>query len=240
MYLTDRASHLIGLYFLILFVLLYMSFYQQSVYYLFFTNTILAYIPIELTFIAKNSEKMYIIGGAICLWFVFLPNNFYLITDLFHLSLLTPYDETTLLISKDLMNWYKLFLISLAVIPTTFLGCWSIETIATILVNRFSLGVYPTLLMAIILFFNSLGIYIGRFTRLNSTDFFMHHKETIQRILDDFETIDNQSIAIVFFLYVFSWGMMIAYKLIKLLLAQSLKESEKINEHSSSGRQSSY
>ena len=64
-------------------------------------------------------------------------------TDLFHLSLLTPYDEVTLLISKDLMNWIKLFLILLAVMPSTILGCWSIDKIARILVEKLTIGVYP-------------------------------------------------------------------------------------------------
>ncbi|MGC2991140.1 DUF1361 domain-containing protein, partial [Enterococcus faecalis] len=77
---------------MILLGILYLQFYQSSVYFLFFTKTILAYIPIELTFLAMYCKKKYIIVVVVCLWLIFLPNNFYLMTVLFHLSLLTPYD----------------------------------------------------------------------------------------------------------------------------------------------------
>ncbi len=94
---------------------------------------------------------------------------------------MTPYDEVTLLISKDLMNWIKLFLILLAVMPSTILGCWSIDKIARILVEKLTIGVYPALLIACLLFMDSIGIYIGRFTRLNSTDIFVRHNQAIQK-----------------------------------------------------------
>ena len=160
MYLLNKTMNGIRLYYLILLGILYLSFYQSSVYFLFFTNTILAYIPIELTFLAMYCKKKYIIVVVVCLWLVFLPNNFYLMTDLFHLSLLTPYDEVTLLISKDLMNWIKLFLILLAVMPSTILGCWSIDKIARILVEKLTIGVYPALLRVFYLWI-LLGFILG-------------------------------------------------------------------------------
>ena len=147
-------------------------------------------------------KKVHYSGSCVSLA-CFLPNNFYLMTDLFHLSLLTPYDEVTLLISKDLMNWIKLFLILLAVMPSTILGCWSIDKIARILVEKLTIGVYPALLIACLLFMDSIGIYIGRFTRLNSTDIFVRHNQAIQKIFADFEDIDNRSIVLLLLLYLF-------------------------------------
>ena len=61
MYLLNKTMNGIRLYYLILLGILYLSFYQSSVYFLFFTNTILAYIPIELTFLAMYCKKKYII-----------------------------------------------------------------------------------------------------------------------------------------------------------------------------------
>ncbi|MCI5686779.1 MAG: DUF1361 domain-containing protein, partial [Enterococcus gallinarum] len=150
-------------------------------------------------------------------------------TDLFHLSLLTPYDEVTLLISKDLMNWIKLFLILLAVMPSTILGCWSIDKIARILVEKLTIGVYPALLIACLLFMDSIGIYIGRFTRLNSTDIFVRHNQALQKIFADFEDIDNRSIVLLLLLYLFLCGIMIGYQLIKQLLYKNWEESVKSN-----------
>ena len=116
---------------------------------------------------------------------------------------MTPYDEVTLLISKDLMNWIKLFLILLAVMPSTILGCWSIDKIARILVEKLTIGVYPALLIACLLFMDSIGIYIGRFTRLNSTDIFCASQSSDSKIFADFEDIDNRSIVFLLLLYLF-------------------------------------
>lgn len=240
MYLLNKTMNGIRLYYLILLGILYLSFYQSSIYFLFFTNTILAYIPIELTFLAIYCKKKYIIVVVVCLWLVFLPNNFYLMTDLFHLSLLTPYDEVTLLISKDLMNWIKLFLILLAVMPSTILGCWSIDKIARILVEKLTIGVYPALLIACLLFMDSIGIYIGRFTRLNSTDIFVRHNQALQKIFADFEDIDNRSIVLLLLLYLFLCGIMIGYQLIKQLLYKNWEESVKSNGCTHNRRQSSH
>ncbi|WP_426065576.1 hypothetical protein, partial [Escherichia coli] len=66
MYLLNKTMNGIRLYYLILLGLLYLSFYQSSVYFLFFTNTILAYIPIELTFLAMYCKKKYIIVVVVC------------------------------------------------------------------------------------------------------------------------------------------------------------------------------
>jgi uncharacterized membrane protein len=213
-----KETYLVRLYYLILLSLLYFSFYDSSVYYLFFTNTILAYIPFELTLIILSIHKNSLICLLLLLWLLFLPNNFYLITDLFHLSLLNPYDETTMMISKNVLNWYKLFLVSLAVIPTILLGCWSIENITTVIVKKLKIGVYPTLVMACVLFLNTLGIYCGRFMRLNSTDLFSDFKDTFAQIMLSIKTLDNNSIAILSLIYVFSLSLMLGYYMLKQLI----------------------
>ena len=160
-------------------------------------------------------------------------------TDLFHLSLLTPYDEVTLLISKDLMNWIKLFLILLAVMPSTILGCWSIDKIARILVEKLTIGVYPALLIACLLFMDSIGIYIGRFTRLNSTDIFVRHNQALQKfsLILKILTIDR---SYFYFCSIFLCGIMIGYQLIKQLLYKNWEESVKSNGCTHSRRQSSH
>lgn len=236
MYLIDRTINFIRIYFAILLTVLYFSFYNSSVYFLFFTNTILAYIPIELTFLAIFYNKKYSIILIIVIWLIFLPNNFYLMTDLFHLSLLYPYDKTTLLINKDVMNWLKLCLILLSVIPSTLLGCWSIEKMATILSKRLQLERHSLYLILCILFFNTIGIYIGRFIRLNSIDFFINHSESRKRIFNDLDKIDNESIEVLIIIFIFSCGLMLSYSLFKGLLYKEWKESVKKDDSSRSSR----
>ncbi|OTN77512.1 hypothetical protein A5886_002612 [Enterococcus sp. 8G7_MSG3316] len=236
MYVSDKTCNGIRLYYFALLAILYLVFYQKSVYFLFFTNTILAYIPIDLSFLAMHSKSKYIIGGAFCIWLVFLPNTFYLMTDLFHISLMNPYDAQTMLVSKDLMNWLKLCLILLAVIPSTLLGCWSIDKMARLLVEKLFVGVYPTLMVACLLFVNAMGLYFGRFIRLNSVDLLFQHRQTMAKITAAFNDLDRQSAAIIMLLYLFSCALMLAFRLITQLIRND-KESEETNEYLDRRRQ---
>ncbi|HGF7503158.1 hypothetical protein [Enterococcus faecium] len=55
--MIQKQMYFIRGYYILLLLVLYLSFYEKSVFYLFFTNTILAYIPIELAMWIKSSRS---------------------------------------------------------------------------------------------------------------------------------------------------------------------------------------
>ncbi|WP_260319881.1 hypothetical protein [Enterococcus faecium] len=57
--MIQKQMYFIRGYYILLLLVLYLSFYEKSVFYLFFTNTILAYIPIELArWVKVSSSKL--------------------------------------------------------------------------------------------------------------------------------------------------------------------------------------
>nr|WP_277424423.1 DUF1361 domain-containing protein [Enterococcus sp. ZJ1622] len=201
-------------------------------------NTILAYLPVELSVWMKEIRgKLFFVPMTI-VWLLFFPNNFYLFTDLFHLSLLSPYDPATMLISTQIENWYKLLLIILSVFPTTILGCESLLIVSRLIVERTGIGVYPGLVGSILLFLNSIGIYFGRFLRLNSLDVFTNSKETFQVFATVFNQIDGQSFNLILLIFFFS--LLLVYMYQSIIRFSFVVGKENDNEYLSSRRQSSH
>ncbi|MBQ2612990.1 MAG: DUF1361 domain-containing protein, partial [Methanobrevibacter sp.] len=156
------------------------------------------------------------------LWLLFFPNNFYLFTDLFHLSLLSPYNSQTMMITTDISVWFKLLMVILSVLPITFLGCWSVDSISSIIKKCFLKKISLTAIMMVILFLNTIGVYLGRFGRLNSIDSITSFKKTAQNIVSQLVHLDVNAIKLIILFYVFSLIIMATYLLITSLPTQKL------------------
>ena len=125
-------------------------------------NLFLAFVPYFLSYSLtlrpawiENKWKFAIIFTV---WLLFVPNSFYMLTDLFHL-----YD------SFSVPRWYDLLLIFCFAWNALLMGILSVrhmeKIIQAIWLYRFDwLFVYPVMLL------NALGIYIGRYLRFNSWD----------------------------------------------------------------------
>lgn len=124
-------------------------------------NLFLAFIPFLLSRSfyrrpdwVENKWKFASIG--IC-WLLFIPNSFYIITDLFHL-------EERLVIPL----WFDLTLIFSFAWNGLLLGVLSVRQMEKVWETKWGgselLFIYPVMLL------NALGIYIGRYLRYNSWD----------------------------------------------------------------------
>ncbi len=146
-----------------LFLLIIRATITQNIYLFFLIwNLFLAIIPYVLMIylrtqenIRKNKIKIYLIVG---IWLAFLPNSFYIITDLIHLSL-----------SDSSTFWYDLSLISSFAFVGFFVGIQSILEF-----EKFLLIFYNEKILIIIIpticFLCGFGIYLGRILRYNSWD----------------------------------------------------------------------
>jgi uncharacterized membrane protein len=114
-------------------------------------NLFLAYLPYALsTWLAGRTEldrRLTLLLG--CLWLLFLPNTFYILTDLYHL-----HDRHNPFVPE----WFDLALIFSCAWNGLLLGVLSLRQME----KRFHVPVIP------IMFLNALGVYIGRYLRYNS------------------------------------------------------------------------
>jgi len=125
-------------------------------------NLFLAFVPYFLSYAVtlrpawmKSKWKF---TAVITVWLLFIPNSFYMLTDLFHL-----YD------SAAVPRWYDLLLILSFAWNASLMGILSVRHIEKIIQARWKyrfgwLFIYPVMLL------NALGIYIGRYLRFNSWD----------------------------------------------------------------------
>lgn len=125
-------------------------------------NLFLAMIPLGLsTFLTvyRLRHKSRFASIVITLsWLLFLPNSFYIITDLFHLHPRTGVPQ-----------WFDLLLILSFAWNGIMLGCASLFDMHELVKQRFTwfLG---WAFVGVSLFLSSFGIYLGRFERWNSWD----------------------------------------------------------------------
>jgi uncharacterized membrane protein len=136
----------------------------RSSFYLFLIfNMVLGFIPVILAWwlVERLKRKPWLSFGNIVLtllWLGFLPNSFYVITDLIHA-------QTS--IGIDLL--YNIVLIFFCIFCSTVAGFISLYLIHVELYKRFYYR-YVHLVIAFIFLLCSFAIYLGRFLRWNSWD----------------------------------------------------------------------
>jgi len=149
-------------------------------------NTVLAYIPIELSFWLTTRRSSILFWLIAVIWLLFYPNAPYLMTDLFHLSLLKPYGINGML-RFDLPMWRDFAYLVGPTMVATILGTWGVDRVAQELTRRLHLHKLPasrTLISGILFLFASVGVYVGRFLRLHSIYLLITPQYIIKQLLE--------------------------------------------------------
>ncbi len=140
------------------------------------------------------------------IWFVFIPNSAYVITDLMHLKEI----ENTYL-------WIDSLLIFNFAMNSLFIGSISLELIF----NNFllpRLGLTKSWIVTLILiYFTSIGIYMGRFLRFNSWDFITNPSAIFRLTVERYTNPGLHPIALPFSIFI-STTILINFILVKNIL----------------------
>ena len=123
-------------------------------------NLFLAWIPfaISKSFYSMHKEDCWKQVLLLFVWFIFLPNALYVVTDLIHLDM-----------ESAVPKWYDALLLFSCSILSLFMAFISLLRAERFLLSKFSERVV-SIIMPAILFFGSFGVYLGRFLRWNSWD----------------------------------------------------------------------
>lgn len=178
-------------------------------------NMILAVIPFIVAKIIHQSlsQKKWVKIVLLVFWLLFLPNAFYMITDLIYLSnhvyIYQEHLYAAIIYFDDFIPWLALFHIFLGVIISLIWGFHAIsivEAIGTKVFNKKHLNG----LLIVILFISSIGIYIGRFFRYNSWNLF-----SVVNIIKDL--IASFSFNMVFFILGYTLVLLFLYLISKVI-----------------------
>lgn len=173
-------------------------------------NLFLALVPYLLTRFAVRRlswiEKRGKFALLFAVWLLFLPNSFYIITDLFHLEM-----------NHRVPLWFDLALIFSFAWNGILLGVVSIRQMEKMVQLNFPAVrewqfVYPLMLL------NAFGVYIGRYLRYNSWDV----------IANPFQLTQD----IVYLLlhpvrHRFDWSMILCYSVFMTLIYLAVKRMSK-------------
>jgi uncharacterized membrane protein len=177
-------------------------------------NLFLAFVPYAITrWLARRSvvrpTLSFILVAAI--WLVFIPNSFYIITDLFHLG--DYYND------RRMPSWFDLAMILSFAWNGLLLGTLSVRQMEKLIKSMLPAActmvfVYPFLIMVL----NALGVYIGRYLRFNSWDI----------VTNPFDLFgDIVAMMLHPLRYGYAWGMVCCYSILMTLFYQMLKKISK-------------
>ena len=170
-------------------------------------NLFLAFIPFAITewlpTLERFAQRKRELAIVLFVWLLFIPNSFYILTDLFHLD---KFDSAP--------KWFDLLLIFSFAWNGIVLGIVSIRRTEVILESisgrRFSLFI-----IFIVMWLNAFGIYIGRYLRFNSWDIiaqpFSLFKEMFEVL---FHSLRNKM----------EWGMIAVYAVFMTVLYITIKK----------------
>lgn len=165
--------------------------------YLFFLvwNLFLAFVPyIFISFlkaqntIQKSKIKTF---SFLFLWLLFLPNSFYILTDLIHLSQ-----------SSNHLFWFDLVVISSYALIGFTLGIISLIEFENI-IKTYTSPLITNLIMPAICFLCGIGIYLGRILRYNSWDIISNPLELIWATLVSLSSVHALLFSFYFGAYIY-------------------------------------
>ncbi len=181
-----------------------------SLWYIFLPwNLFLAFIPYWITgWLTKNAgivRNKIKFAGALLLWLLFVPNSFYIITDLLHFARL----------KAAAPKWFDLLLIFSFAWNGIMFGIISLRRVE-LLVARIRGKQFSLVLLFAIMWLCAFGIYIGRYLRFNSWDIITNPLVLAGKILE---------MLIHPFEHGLAWGMTICYSLFMTFLYFMIKKS---------------
>jgi uncharacterized membrane protein len=173
-------------------------------------NLFLAFIPYWITNAASSRkdwmQSNFKFATLFICWLLFLPNSYYIITDLFHLRQ-----------HVSIPLWYDLALIFSFAWNGLLMGVLSVRQMEKMVEKKWNIktGVwflYPIMLL------NAFGIYLGRYLRFNSWDVVTNPSNLIDEIKYLLvHPIRNR----------LDWGMIFCYAVLMTLIYVTVKRISK-------------
>lgn len=175
----------------------------QSIYLFFLLwNLVLAIIPYFISLYTSShliKINKWILYLLLFTWLAFIPNSFYIITDLVHVVR-----------SEGNLFYFDLLLISSFAIIGFFIGLISIFQIENILKYKNFNPKYQWAFLFIISYLNGFGIYIGRVLRFNSWDILSNPTKLFTTLF-----IELFSLETILFTFHFGTFILITYYFLK-------------------------
>jgi uncharacterized membrane protein len=191
-------------------LLIFRLLYTGSLLFVFLSwNLFLAFVPYLISKHLANAGGKWqwwqqVLLGLV--WLLFIPNSFYLITDLFHLDK-----------NEIVPLWYDLALLLSFAWSGILFGILSVRQMEK-LFESFFRKKSEFLFLAPLMLLNGFGVYVGRYLRFNSWDV----------ITDPFMLIRD-----IIYLFIhpirsrFDWSMIICYTILLMLIYYTLKKLSK-------------
>lgn len=169
-------------------------------------DSLLAYVPLELYHMINwvHAKKLKVL--VFLLYLLFLPNNAYLLTDLIHLSRIPFYQTSNVVMTDAIGIWTMYFLVVAGILSLVALGLESINGLCSQLATQYRLSVIQQRISLVFLLgLISVGVFLGRFIRLNSVTVFSHPLKVLVTLQELF------TIRALFFIVMFTCLQYILY-----------------------------
>ena len=124
-------------------------------------NLLLAFIPLLALYLFERSYSKYLKVFLFFLWFLFLPNAPYIVTDLIHLRDVGP----------EWMLWFDGMMLFAYALVGVYVTAYSMIKMKNILFKKI---IHQNIFLIIISLLSSFGIYLGRYIRWNTWDIITH------------------------------------------------------------------
>ena len=181
-------------------------------------NFILAFIPFVLAFyLFKVSHHRTVLWWLLTLVFIaFLPNSAYVLTDIIHfVAAVKSPDISTLYLLLVLVPFYTIFLL----VNFEFYVI-SIQWVDEYL-KKMNQGLLSKLFVPSIHFLAAIGVYLGRFQRLESTDIIHHPIIVFRDVLVDIS--GGKSLLIIIGLFVLFYALYEVFSRINNKFAEKIR-----------------
>ncbi len=172
-------------------------------------NLFLAFIPFMISgwLLKQEKRSRLLMAAAFIAWLLFIPNAFYIITDLFHLPL-----------NESVPLWYDLALLLSFAWSGILFGVISVRQMEKT-IEQFAGRSFGMFFILPVMFMNGLGVYIGRYLRFNSWDVIANPLQLAKDI-------------IYLFIHPFrnnmDWGMILCYTMLMTIIYTAIKKLSKV------------
>ena len=174
-------------------------------------NLFLAYVPY---FISQWIERhQQILRSRIKLlplvfiWILFMPNSFYILTDLFHLENM-----------NNGHSWFDLTLILSFAWSGIIFGILSIRKMEMLL-KKAKGNLVSGFIICAVMWLNAFGVYIGRFLRFNTWDIIVNPFSLLAEIADMiFNPYD----------YRYAWAMSVCFAFFMIIIYYTIKKLSEV------------